>query len=467
MRAALITLALFAVAAAPARADDTVLVSGLDAAAVTAYGSQVVYSQRDALGQPWKLMRWHDGVADALPVPPRAVPFDADAGPDASGQPVVVYSRCRTEPDPSGLSPAPDWQTARGCDLYELPLTGGGGERRLAASSRGMSETTPSIWHGALAYARHADGGARATIEYLPAGASRPRALGGGSVQACFGMCDGARRLDGVLQLDLGPSRVAYVWQMTGGAVYGTGVSWELRAAALAGGPSTLLETGIVSGTCGYSVPGSPVVSAAREIAYLHTGDACDEASDQTAGTKASFALADPVIGALATAPTPGLARAAARDGDTIYWLRQGNGVDLVASSLPAYAPQPRQRVNPQADIDLARSGLGYRWVAGPAGTRLLRPPARIPCAPSGRAAVVYTAAQWSHGRHVVRVQRVDPRRPPRRVGITLTRSGSTGGYSETQLTRCGQRTRLIYTVTTYRSTHRVSFTVTRASLRP
>jgi len=462
MRASLIAIALLALSAAPARADDTVLVSGLDAAAVTAYGGQVVYSQRDALGQPWKLMRWHDGVADALPVPPRAVPFDADAGPGASGQPVVVYSRCRTEPaSDGGLIPVPNWQTARGCDLYELPLTGGGGERRLSASSRTESETTPSTWRGALAYARHADGGARATIEYLPAGASRPRPLGGGSMQACFGLCEGAPRLDAVLQLDLGPSRVAYLWQMTGGSVYGTGVGWELRAAALAGGPSTLLDTGLVSGTCGFSAPSAPVVIGRRTIAYLRAGAGCDV-------TETHFALGDPVTGARSTAPTPGgLARGAARDGDTIYWLREDNGGDdLVASPAPSYTPQPQQPVAPPADVDLVRSDLGYRWVAGPAGTRLLRPPARIPCAPSGRAAFVYASAQWSHGRHVVRVQRVDPRRPPRRVGVTLTRSLATGGYSETKLTGCGQRTRLIYTVTTYRSTHRVSFTVARASLR-
>ena len=54
----------------------------------------------------------------------RSVPFDADAGPGRDGQPVVVYSRCRQEPTlTAGLAPTPDWQTARGCDVYELPLT--------------------------------------------------------------------------------------------------------------------------------------------------------------------------------------------------------------------------------------------------------------------------------------------------------------------------------------------------------
>ena len=54
----------------------------------------------------------------------------------------------------------------------------------------------------------------------------------------------------------------------------------------------------------------------------------------------------------------------------------------LVASAVPSYDAQPPGPQGPPADIDPVRSGLGYRWVAGPAGTRLLRPPVRVPCAP-------------------------------------------------------------------------------------
>ncbi|MGI9098438.1 MAG: hypothetical protein ACR2H2_08100, partial [Solirubrobacteraceae bacterium] len=442
--------------------------------------THVVLSRRDPQTGKWGLVRWHAGVVDVLPVAQRSVPFDADAGPDRSGKPVVVYSRCRQDPafEAGRLAPAADWQTARGCDLYELPLTGQPEERKLvAASTAGASETTPSIWRGALAFARHADGGSVPSILYLAAGATRARRLGAGSVQTCggAGLCGFGRRHDGIDQLDLGPSRAAYVWRMTGGSVYGTGVVWELRAAPLAGGPSTLLDTGLISGTCGFSLPSAP--SASRSpIAYLDAGADCDV-------TETRFATSDPVTGRRAAAATPGgLAAGAVRDGSTIYWLRVSNPAaltsvpgagscsvaaaqcQLVASSLPVYGPLPAVRQGSPADIDVARSDMGYRWVPGPAGTRLLRPPARVPCAPSSQATFVYTSARWSTGHHTVRVLRQDPRKAPRAVGSPQKRSNPIGLGLQSRLLRCGDRTRFTYVVTTGRTTRRVTFAVARAA---
>jgi len=144
------------------------------------------------------------GVVDVLPVAQRSVPFDADAGSDAAGDPVVVYSRCAREPaNPSaspggadfGAGPSADWQNARGCDVYELPLTGALAERKLtAASSKTQFETTPSMWRGGLVVARHADASASTKLLYLPDGAKRPRALGGGSAQTCRKFCTPPRR---------------------------------------------------------------------------------------------------------------------------------------------------------------------------------------------------------------------------------------------------------------------------------
>jgi hypothetical protein len=408
------------------------------------------------------------------------VPFDADAGPDAQGDPVVVYSRCRRDPvlETGSLAPAADWQTARGCDLYELALsTAAPRERKLTtASSKTKSETTPSTWRGGLAFARHADGGQAPQILYLARGRTAPRRLGAGAVPTCSApsRCGAANMHVGVDQLDLGPSRAAYVWRMVGGAVYGTGIAWELRAAPLAGGRSTLLDTGLVSGACGFALPSAPN-AAASPIAYLAAGAACDV-------TQTSFATADPVTGARATAPTPGgLAAGAVRDGDTIYWLRvagtqpqtpvPGVGAcsvatahcELVASSVPPLAPQPAHRQSSPADIDVARSDLGYRWVSGPGGVQLLRPPATVPCAPSQQAAFIYASARWSRGRHSVRVLRQDPGKAAHRVGSPLTRSRGAGSPIFSLLARCGARTRLTYVVTTGRSTRRVTYAIARA----
>ena len=109
-------------------------------------------------------------------------------GSDADGNPVVVYSRCAQEPpnlsgSPGGTDfgagPSSDWQTARGCDVFELSLTGRPVEHKLtAASSKTQSETTPSMWRGGLAFARHADGSANTKLLYLPmARRSRARSV--------------------------------------------------------------------------------------------------------------------------------------------------------------------------------------------------------------------------------------------------------------------------------------------------
>jgi hypothetical protein len=330
------------------------------------------------------------------------------------------------------------------------------------------------MWRGAVAFARFRDGVAQPTLEYLPAGASRARHLGGGSVQACFD-CKASRARDSVDQLDLGPSRVAYVWRMTGGSVYGTGIGWELRAAARAGGPSVLLDSGLISGTCGFRLPSAPS-AAASPIAYLDAGAECDVTSTR-------FATADPVTGGLATAPTPGLAAAAARDGTTIYWLRitgdasrapvpgagsctSAGGCELVSSSTPAYAAsRPEPRFAP-ADVDLTRSDTGYRWRRTASGVRVLAPPAHVPCAPSSSPTPLYVSANWSRGRHMVRVSRQDPGHAARAVGGTQKRSLPPGVYiSAPRLARCGDRTRITYVVTTGGHAQRISFSIARAPL--
>lgn len=471
----LLGLLLLAAAPTPAQAADTVLTPASDTAAITAYDGHVVLSKRDPSTNRWALVRWHAGVVDVLPVAQRSVPFDADAGSDASGRPVVVFSRCRQDPAmPTGLAPAPDWQTARGCDLYELSLTGAPAVHKIAiASSRTKSETTPSIWRGAVAFVRHADGGAVPRVHYLPRDARRVRTLGGGAVQTCGSMCAFSQVHDGVDQLDLGPSRATILWRMTGGSVYGTGVAWELRAAPLKGGRSTLLDSGLISGTCGFRLP-SGATAARGPITYLDANAKCDV-------TTTRLATVDPVTGARRSASTPdGLAVGAVRDGATIYWLRASSTAgdvpipgaaacgfasarcELVASSLPTDVREASRRQGTPADVDLVRSRFGYRWVRGPAGTRLLRPPARMPCALSSQPVDVYVSARWSRGRHAVRVLRSIPRRATRQVAGLQTRSFPDGLHSLTKLARCGDRMRLTYVVKTGRTTRRVSFDVVR-----
>src|SRR4051794_14631467 len=90
---------------------------------VSAYAGHVVWSRYDIAAGAFRLMEAHASTAGlvttTLPVPPRAVPFDADVGPDANGAATVVYSRCATEPrlggvDLPGPAGLPVWATGRG-----------------------------------------------------------------------------------------------------------------------------------------------------------------------------------------------------------------------------------------------------------------------------------------------------------------------------------------------------------------
>ena len=122
-----LTLVLCALAAAPARADETV---GQVSAPtpVDAWAGRTVWSERDTASGAFRLMTRTDGAAAPVSVPERARPFDVDLGPGSGGSTVAAYSR--------------------GGDLYVYDF-GSGSERRL--SRRGRS---PSVWHGSVAWVR-------------------------------------------------------------------------------------------------------------------------------------------------------------------------------------------------------------------------------------------------------------------------------------------------------------------------
>ena len=114
-------LACFGAMSAPAAADaSTTALAGMAdvSQALSGYAGYVVFSLKS--GGTYRLMVWHRGHSRALPVAGRAIPFDADAGPDAAGRPAVVYSRCARDP-PAATG---DWTEARGCRIYQLSLVG-------------------------------------------------------------------------------------------------------------------------------------------------------------------------------------------------------------------------------------------------------------------------------------------------------------------------------------------------------
>src|SRR5690349_18270698 len=178
-------------AGAPAARADTVLGSascptapGVGCSGLSGYGGLLVWTSYDAEAKLYRLwaLTAPGGAPAALPVSGRREPFNADAGPDATGAPVAVYARCGG--DPGG--------PRRGCGLFEFDPARGR-ESRLLEAIAVPAPATASIWRKQIAFsgARSADGlrhptlctlARRSSCQTLPAGppGARPSRPGDG-----------------------------------------------------------------------------------------------------------------------------------------------------------------------------------------------------------------------------------------------------------------------------------------------
>jgi len=177
----------------------------------------VAWSGFDAQERRYHLRLLVDGQVRTAAVKTRGVPFDVDVGPDRFGQAVVVYSRCRREPQ--GLQPNGD---GRGCDLFKLDPRSGV-ERRLAGSSSSASEYLPTVWRERVAFARVYERrrGLRGVLPYLYVRNQRPgsesqRRPGGtrghydrGDIRGSVDYLGGP----GPTSLDLRGRRLAFAWR--------------------------------------------------------------------------------------------------------------------------------------------------------------------------------------------------------------------------------------------------------------
>jgi len=69
-------------------AETGVIADGKGVSGLSAYAGHLVFSVHESGG--YRLMQWHRGHVTTLPVPAQPRRFDADAGPDRHGRPVVV-----------------------------------------------------------------------------------------------------------------------------------------------------------------------------------------------------------------------------------------------------------------------------------------------------------------------------------------------------------------------------------------
>lgn len=322
-----LTTCIVAGAAAVAAPSSAAAESGTAIASVTAdtpvsAGSGwVVWSTPVAGG--WQLEVYHAGAVSALDIAPRPEPFDASVGTNAKGAPVVTFSRCTTTPRGGSLA-VPG--TGRGCriELLELPS---GHERALPIpSAPGASDTSPSMWHGNLAFARktRAHGDVWQIMSWSTRTPHRLRTLRHGAIPSvCEGRCSVAPAHGEVQALNRDASIVAFMWRVEGPGVIGEG-AWEIRVNDLASGRSSRADGGFGHEAC--TAPREPT-----ELEYLKpvappivTGNEVLFPQLETFGCFASFAsrldayTPDATVARYAPIPT---SLALAADGTTLYAL--------------------------------------------------------------------------------------------------------------------------------------------------
>jgi hypothetical protein len=205
-------------------------------------------------GAGWVLDAYHAGVVAQLPIAPRPQPFDASVGTDASGAPVVTFSRCARTPRMFRVAGGGgaggellEPRTGSGCRIHVFALPGGREHRLPIPTPRAASDTTPSMWRGEVAFARHAPGHA----DVWQVLSWSPRALGGvatlrhGRIATNCPTeprgCAARRPLGAVEALSRDGSIVTFLWHVQGPGVLGEmNNAWELRVDDLATGSSTL-----------------------------------------------------------------------------------------------------------------------------------------------------------------------------------------------------------------------------------
>jgi hypothetical protein len=308
MHRILVGLVALLVIAAPARAADEVLGTLPGAKDLSAYGGWLVFSSPTGSGA-WSLKTWHEGVLADVAVPAASAPFDVNVGPDASGRPTAVYSRCRTKP--------PDSPPA-GCDLFAVTL-GEAGERRLSISTTRHSEFAPAIWRGRLAFGRRSPGQRKADI--MLARGRKLKHLGPGTLPPCQELsCDETPSTAWPTAMDLGPRALGYLWALSGGDVYGAGYALELRITRLDKRRARIAESGFFGGACEFAEPISPNVSGTTALYGYSYGDVC-----ATGGQRNSFRRFSLKRARRAQARPAGAGHliSLAWDGPTVYWLRR------------------------------------------------------------------------------------------------------------------------------------------------
>jgi len=192
--------------AGPANAADEVIATVAKPTTVDAARGHAVWSAWDPAINGYRLMQYtRRGEVLPVRIPPNPVPFDIDLGRDPFGGTMAVFSRCERPPlDTFALN------GRRGCDLYDVRLSGTGQVKLRSASSPGADEYWPTVWGGRIAFTRTYRARGTVNRRYLYWRAFRGT---GPSHRLRRGPDDGVPE-----QLDMRGRRVTYLWRFEFGA---------------------------------------------------------------------------------------------------------------------------------------------------------------------------------------------------------------------------------------------------------
>jgi hypothetical protein len=331
-----LTLMLWACSVAAAFANPGTIADVSTDVAMSAGQGWLVWSVPVAGG--WGLDGYHHGQISRLPVAPRPQPFDVNVGTDSRGTPVATFSRCERAPEVYEEQIAA--VAGSGCRIYMLNLATDRESRLPIPASRGVSDTTPSMWHGSVAFARDSPshGEIQQVMLWSPQHPRMLTTLRHGAVPShCPGArdgCAGTPQRGSVAALSSNGEVVTYLWRVSGPGVIGEG-AWEVRLDDLATGRSSIAAVGSGSEACTGPTEG---VENSHPGAPLATGDGVVFPLLQIYGycyrkfvsslVGLRYGAANPISGQL-----PGNVLAIARDGSTVYAL---TAQKPTASTAPA-----------------------------------------------------------------------------------------------------------------------------------
>jgi len=319
----------------------TDLADATGAVAPSAARGHVVFSRWVPGTGRYELVGWseEEGLR-VLPVGDRAVPFDADVGPDDRGGAVVTYSRCAKDGTLTYVLPTVDFSRAGGCRPYVLDLERAEARpRRLRlAGAAGLSLTTPSVYGGSVAaVAAPARGTTHVRVLRWRRTTQPPVRLRGGSPPKCpYRSCRVTPRT-GVDALDMGPRSVAFLWRLSN-PPYGAGQGVELRTSSLrarGSGQQISRAQGYVSGACGFRQPLSPSAGSGGGVSFLLAQSPCDKL--ETTLARQRFGATS----ALRTRPAGALVYGAAFEASQVFWLRGAPQPDDAAEGSDDAPPVP------------------------------------------------------------------------------------------------------------------------------